>query len=71
MAMGLYHILLEADLPSLIWIRKSLADIMPSKVASATGLHVNTITGIRDGKITDPKLSTVEALARYIRDREA
>lgn len=56
---------------SLEWIKKSLADIMPSKVAAATGLHVNTIAGIRDGRITDPKLSTVQALSAYLTDREA
>jgi len=48
------------------WIRGALSDRMPSKVAKATGLHVNTITGIRDGRIKDPRISTLNKLAVYL-----
>jgi hypothetical protein len=48
------------------WVRRALADRMPSKVAKATGLHVNTITGIRDGRIPDPRISTLNKLALYL-----
>jgi hypothetical protein len=48
------------------WVRKALADRMPSRVAKATGLHVNTITGIRDGHIKDPRISTLNKLAVYL-----
>ena len=47
-------------------IRKELQDRQLHKIAKATGLHVNTIRGIRDGFITDPRLSTVQALADYL-----
>ena len=48
------------------WVRKALADRMPSRVAKATGLHVNTITGIRDNRISDPRVSTLNKLAVYL-----
>ena len=48
------------------WIRKALADRMPSKVAKATGLHVNTIIAIRDGGNKNPTLSTLNSLASYL-----
>jgi transcriptional regulator with XRE-family HTH domain len=56
-------------MPELEWIRSSLADRMPAKVARATGLHVNTIARIRDGKETNPKLETLNRLALYLRGR--
>lgn len=48
------------------WIRQALADRRPSVVAEKTGLHVNTITAIRDGKNTNPTLATLNALAEYL-----
>lgn len=51
------------------WVRKALADRMPSRVARATGLHVNTIAGIRDGRISDPRISTLNKLAQYLMEQ--
>lgn len=48
------------------WIRQALADRMPSRVSEKTGLHVNTISGIRDGRIKDPRISTLNKLAVYL-----
>jgi len=48
------------------WIRKGLTDRRPIKVAKMTGLHVNTITDIRDGKNKNPKLDTLNKLAFYL-----
>lgn len=49
------------------FIRSSLADRRPCVVAEKTGLHRNTVAAIRDGKETNPKLSTLELLASYLR----
>lgn len=54
---------------TLDWIRQELADRRPSIVAEATGLHVNTIIAIRDGKQDNPKLNTLELLAAYLGGR--
>lgn len=53
------------------WIRQALADRRPSVVAEKTGLHVNTITAIRDGKNTNPTLATLSALAKYLSQGDA
>lgn len=47
-------------------IRAALKDRRLNKVAEATGLHVNTIREIRDGKAEDPRHSTVKALTDYL-----
>ena len=49
------------------FIRSNLADRRPCVVAEKTGLHRNTVAAIRDGKETNPKLSTLELLASYLR----
>ena len=52
------------------WIRTALADRRPSVVDEKTGLHVNTITAIRDGKNTNPTLATIETLAAYLKGQD-
>lgn len=49
------------------FIRSGLADRRPGIVAEKTGLHVNTVIRIRDGKEENPKLATLERLAEYLR----
>jgi transcriptional regulator with XRE-family HTH domain len=49
------------------WIRQGLSDRRPKIVADRTGLHVNTITRIRDGKEDNPKLETLTRLACYLK----
>lgn len=48
------------------WIRGALLDRRPKIVAERTGLHVNTITRIRDGKEKNPKIDTLNRLAVYL-----
>ena len=48
------------------YVRQALADRRPSIIADKTGLHVNTITAIRDGKNTNPTLATLQALIEYL-----
>jgi len=48
------------------WIRVALLDRRPNIVAKRTGLHVNTIMRIRDGKETNPKIRTLSVLAAYL-----
>jgi hypothetical protein len=48
------------------WIRAGLLDRRPKVVSERTGLHVNTITRIRDGKETNPKINTLNLLAVYL-----
>lgn len=47
-------------------IRKALKDRRLNIVSLATGLHVNTIREVRDGKAEDPRHSTVQALSDYL-----
>lgn len=49
------------------WIRGALHDRRPKIVAEKTGLHVNTVTDIRDGKNENPKLATLNKLAAYLK----
>lgn len=51
-------------------VSEALKDRRLHMVASATGLHVNTIREIRDGITTDPKASTLEKLIRYLKGVE-
>ena len=53
------------------WIRRELVDRRPSMVAEETGLHVNTVKDIRDGKNTNPKLATLNKLSAYLKKGEA
>ena len=50
-------------------IKAKLADRRLDAVAKATGLHVNSVARIRDGKNTDPKPSTLAALSAYLEAR--
>ncbi len=50
-------------------IKAKLADRRLDAVAKATGLHVNSVARIRDGKNTDPKHSTLAALSAYLEAR--
>ena len=48
------------------WIRVALVDRRPKIVAQRTGLHVNTIMRIRDGREGNPKINTLNLLAAYL-----
>lgn len=48
------------------WIRNALLDRRPKVVAERTGLHVNTVIRIRDGKEENPKIQTLNLLAAYL-----
>lgn len=47
-------------------IRAALEDRSLSKVSRLCGVHENTIRAIRDGKNKNPKMSTVQALSKYL-----
>lgn len=47
-------------------VSEALKDRRLHMVASATGLHVNTIREIRDGITIDPKASTLNKLIEYL-----
>lgn len=47
-------------------IRAGLADRRVEAVAAATGINRNTIAQIRDGKVADPRYSTLVALSAYL-----
>lgn len=51
-------------------IRGKLADRRLDAVAKETGLHVNSIARIRDGKNLNPKHSTLVALSTYLEARK-
>jgi len=40
-----------------------------AQVAAATGISVNTISKLRDGRTPDPRISTVEPLMNYYERR--
>ena len=48
------------------YVRQALADRRPFIVAEKTGLHVNTVTAIRDGKNRNPTIATLQALIEYL-----
>ena len=50
-------------------IKAKLADRRLDAVAKATGLHVNSVARIRDGKNLNPKHSTVAVLSAYLEAR--
>jgi len=50
-------------------IKEQLADSNLRKVAEACGLHYNVVTRLMKGD-TDPRYSTVELLADYVKARE-
>lgn len=47
-------------------IKKALRDRRMDMVARETGLHVNTVTYIRDGLSKNPVYSTLKALSDYL-----
>ena len=47
-------------------IRLALRDRRISMVAEATGLHYNTIRGIRDNKVANPSYRVLKALSNYL-----
>lgn len=49
-------------------IRAALDDRNLSKVASATGLHENTVRNIAKGRGEMPALATIEKLGNYLFD---
>lgn len=51
-------------------IKLALKDRRLGMVSKATGLHVNTLRKIRDGKSTDLKHTTVVALSEYLEGKE-
>ena len=50
------------------WIRSALHDRRISVVAEKTGLSAPTIRAIRDNEEANPTLSTLDALAHYLRN---
>lgn len=49
-------------------IRAKLADRRLDVVSDATGLHRNTVSDIRSGKIINPSYAAVKALSDYLTD---
>lgn len=47
-------------------IKAALQDRRLDVVSDATGLHRNTIAGIRSGKVADPSYKAVKALSDYL-----
>lgn len=47
-------------------IRSELKDRRPTMVAEATGLHTNTVRGVRDGTQPNPTLRVMNALSEYL-----
>jgi predicted transcriptional regulator len=47
-------------------IRKRLADRRLSVVARETGLTTRALAMLRDGEVSDPKMSTLVALTEYL-----
>jgi len=47
-------------------IRSALKDRRLDMVSKATGLHVNTIRQIRDGKSTNSRYETIAILTKYL-----
>jgi len=52
---------------TILELRAALADRNLIKVAEATGLHHNTLIGIRSGKISNPQQRTVDVLSEYLK----
>jgi hypothetical protein len=57
-------------LMSLKDLQDKLKDRRAAMVAEATGLHRNTVEGIRDGKNTNPTLKVLEALSKYFQENK-
>lgn len=52
-------------------IRRALADRMPGKVATSTGIHYNTIREIRDNPDANPTYKVLRALSDYLERQQA
>jgi len=52
-------------------IKQALQDRRLSMVARATGVHVNTLANIRDGRALNPTWRVMESLTRYLRGGDA
>lgn len=50
-------------------IRSRLRVANIAEVARATGLHYNTVRFVRDGKLSNPTLSTMASLSAHLKDR--
>ena len=46
-------------------IKHLLADRRLDMVSKATGIHRNTLSGIRDGRATNPTYDTIRKLSEY------
>ena len=46
-------------------LREALQDRKLNVLAEATGVHVNTLSELKNGRATNPKLSTLKALSDY------
>jgi len=46
-------------------IKHALADRRLDVVSKATGIHRNTLSGIRDGRATNPTYDTIRKLSEY------
>lgn len=53
----------------IIKMRRMLADRRLDVVSEATGVHVNTIARIRDGKTDNPSHKSFEAIRKYLEDQ--
>lgn len=51
-------------------IQDALKDRRPKMVAQETGLHLNTIIKVRDNQDANPTYRVIEALSRYLQQRE-
>ncbi len=47
-------------------IQEALKDRRPSMVADATGLHLNTVIGVRDNQNANPTYKVLKALSDYL-----
>lgn len=52
-------------------IRAMLTDRRIDVVSKATGIHRNTVAGVRSGKITNPSYDTVLRLSEYLTGQSA
>ena len=49
-------------------IRHLLSDRRLDMVSKATGIHRNTLSGIRDGRATNPTYDTIRKLSEYFQN---
>lgn len=51
-------------------IRNALADRNLARVAQKTGIHANTLRGIRSGANANPTLETLTKISNYLAGKE-